>query len=174
VLTVLPHAAAVKVTMHDGFTTVTDDASMIMVEGKDTWRLKQHGAEKVVWITAQERDLEEALHQAWCILAEWNTIVIEGNSILRFLTPDLAFFVCDEALLSAGIKQSRIEAMKKAHLIIHNLRENRPPHSSDVERACRKINGAALFVEVCLTDSEKVQTVVCDALQKKNIPANLL
>ena len=47
-LGLLKKTAAIKITTTDFETFITDKEDVIMVEGKDTWRLKKGGASKVV------------------------------------------------------------------------------------------------------------------------------
>lgn len=55
--------AAIKITMTTMYTSVSDNEEEIMVPEKDTFRLKKSGAEKVVWVRATERLLQEAMEQ---------------------------------------------------------------------------------------------------------------
>ncbi|MCK5009942.1 MAG: hypothetical protein KAS98_05615, partial [Deltaproteobacteria bacterium] len=46
----LPGFAAIKITMTDLYTSVSEDDEDIMIPDTDTFRMKKSGAEKVVWV----------------------------------------------------------------------------------------------------------------------------
>lgn len=124
-LSFMTGTAAIKMTTSDLETFITDAADKIMVPGKDTWRLKRSGAEKVVWITAAENDTLDAFNLSMALVGGYDQLLIEGNSILKYLTPDLSFFICDERVLADGrMKPSRLTALKKAKVIIYNFRND--------------------------------------------------
>jgi len=112
--------AAIKITMSNLYTSVSDKEEEIMVPEKDTFRMKRSGAEKVVWVRATERLLLEAMEQALTLIDRPKGLLIEGNSILNHLSPTIAFFVIDSTL--EHMKPSRISALKKADVCIVNQR----------------------------------------------------
>jgi hypothetical protein len=63
--------------------------------GKDTARYLNAGAVKSVWVRTQQGELHEAMPRVRKILAEAGNAVVESNSVLRFLRPDVAVFVVD-------------------------------------------------------------------------------
>jgi len=119
-LNTLPGFAAIKITMSSVYTSVSDKEEEIMVPEKDTLRMKRSGAEKVVWVRATERLLLEAMEQALTMIGKPKGLLIEGNSILKHLTPTIAFFVINSTM--EHMKPSRISALKKADVCIFNQR----------------------------------------------------
>lgn len=129
--------AAIKITMTTMYTSVSDNEEEIMVPEKDTFRLKKSGAEKVVWVRATERLLQEAMEQALGLIGKPKGLLIEGNSILKYLNPTIAFFVIDSKV--EQMKPSRISALKKADVCIVNQR-NGSTISREIIQKAKSIN----------------------------------
>ncbi len=57
--------------------------------GKDTARMLQTGSRRVLWVRTQQGSLHEAMPRIRKEIAGAENVLIESNSILRFLRPDL-------------------------------------------------------------------------------------
>ncbi|MCK5187969.1 MAG: hypothetical protein KAR43_12635 [Deltaproteobacteria bacterium] len=114
----LPGFAAIKITMTDLYTSVSEDNEDIMIPDTDTFRMKKSGAEKVVWVKATEKLLQDAMEQALGKISNHKGVLIEGNSILEYINPTLAFFVVNSSI--DNMKPSRIRALKKADICVIN------------------------------------------------------
>lgn len=57
--------------------------------GKDTSRMLATGSRRVLWVRTQQGSLYEAMPRIRKEIAEAENVLIESNSILRFLRPDL-------------------------------------------------------------------------------------
>jgi len=144
IISLLPGVSAVKVTINDHITEVLDDEESIMVPGKDTWRLKTSGAAQVLWVRAREEDLPEALVRAFRRLTAAAAVLIEGNSAVAHIQPDLAFFVCDRRIsFDRPPKPSRTAALAKADVIINNVRSGADAAEESVANAVRRHNPSA-------------------------------
>ncbi len=66
--------------------------------GTDSSRYLVAGAERAFWVRTQQGELHEAMPRVRRILAEAGNVVVESNSVLRFLRPDLAISVLDPAV----------------------------------------------------------------------------
>ena len=98
--------------------SIVSDRNIIEEKGKDTERLKAQGAKEVLWLKAKPEGLREGLKKA---IAKFSAkgggprgIIIESNSALKYLKPDLAIFVKGHR----REKNSAQRAFKKADLII--------------------------------------------------------
>lgn len=169
IVSLVPDIAAIKTTIHNGPATVTADDRDIMVEGKDTWRLRNRGARIVVWIRSSEEDLKEALEKACTLIGNAQAVLIEGNSVMRWIKPDVALFVCDGQILQGHIKPSRIEALRKATAIIVNRHTTRPQNIDDVVALCRTINPQSPVYGLDLSDGASVQRFLEPILEKWSI-----
>ena len=117
----LPGFAAIKITMNDLYTSVSDDEKDIMFPDTDTFRMKKSGAEKVVWVKATDGLLQDAMEQAFGKISNYKGVLIEGNSILEYVNPTLAFFVINGSI--DHMKPSRIRALKKADICVVNQKK---------------------------------------------------
>lgn len=157
IVSILPNIAAIKITINDHITAVVDDDATIMAKGKDTCRLKTEGAGKVVWIQSTEENLLTVLPEAISLMEGFTCILFEGNSVVRYLTPDMAIFLCDDRLLcTQALKPSRIEALEKAVVVINNLRSITKNAQADIEHKIRTINKTAPVISLDI--SNKIET----------------
>lgn len=114
-LRVLKGWSALKVTVsHNGACPIKKDCGVcaglskyfslisarkiIEQEGKDTQRLKSAGAKEVFWLKTRPEGLRQGLKKAIATFKKTPGIIIEGNSTLKYLNPDLAIFVKNKAL----------------------------------------------------------------------------
>lgn len=72
---------------------IVSDRKIIEQKGKDTQRFKEAGAKDVLWLKAHPQGLRQGLKKTLSMLKEARGVIIEGNSILKYLKPDLAIFV---------------------------------------------------------------------------------
>lgn len=163
-LSLLQDFAAIKVSIEDFFTAVSCDDATIMVPGKDTFRLKSSGAKQVIWVRSPEHTLMESMEQASSLLIDCAGVLIEGNSILTYVNPDIAFFVYGGELQT--LKPSRLYALQKARIIINNLRDE-SAEIPEIENNLRSLNPAAIVVSLNLSDRESVIPFLKDILKQR-------
>lgn len=114
----LRNFAAIKITITDDELIVTDDEQVIMSSSTDTCRMRDSGAVKVVWVRSPEHRLLDAMSAALAKMVPCSGMLIEGNSILKHLTPTLSFFVIKPPF--GAMKPSRVHALKKADVCVIN------------------------------------------------------
>ncbi len=66
--------------------------------GTDSSRYLAAGAVRSWWVRTQQGELHEAMPRVRRILTEAGNVIVESNSVLRFLRPDLALSVLDPAV----------------------------------------------------------------------------
>ena len=66
--------------------------------GTDSSRYLAAGAVRSWWVRTQQGELHEAMPRVRKILAGGGNVIVESNSVLRFLRPDLAMSVLDPAV----------------------------------------------------------------------------
>jgi molybdopterin-guanine dinucleotide biosynthesis protein len=108
---------AIKFTRTELYTSVIDDPEILAEKNKDTAVLSESGAERVVWIKSPADELEHALDMAIGKMSGLRGVVIEGNSPLGFLAPDLTIFVIGS---DGEIKPSALNVSEKADMIVFN------------------------------------------------------
>ena len=84
---------AIKYTKTDLYASLVDDKAVLFRKDKDTGRFIEAGAEDVVWVKSPPEDLEDMLPLALNRLSSLDGIVVEGNSAIEFLKPDIVIFI---------------------------------------------------------------------------------
>lgn len=110
----------------------TADHSFAVSEEKDrsgesdTSRFLIAGADHSWWVRTQQGHLAEAMPRIRKILASTQNIIIESNSILRFLKPDLYLTVLDPA--TADFKSSAQTFLDRADaVLLHTATSSNDP-----------------------------------------------
>jgi molybdopterin-guanine dinucleotide biosynthesis protein len=113
---------AIKYTKTSLYCSVVDDKEVLSQEGKDTKRLLDSGADKVLWVQSPFSGLSEILSVAVEMLSDLKGILIEGNSAVEVLRPDILIFIsgADEKRFKKGV--TRI--LEMADIVIF---EKEPP-----------------------------------------------
>jgi hypothetical protein len=112
---------------------VTADHSLAVSEEKDrsgdsdTSRFLLAGADHSWWVRTQQGQLAEALPRIRKILASTQNAIIESNSIMRFLKPDLYLTVLDPE--TADFKTSAQTFLDRADAVLLHSSEVRGKHS---------------------------------------------
>ena len=92
----------------------------------DTSRFLVAGAEKAWWVRTEQGRLAEAMARVRQILSGTQNVIIESNSVLRFLTPDLYLTVLDPQ--NADFKTSAQIFLDRAHaVLLHSSEGSRSP-----------------------------------------------
>jgi hypothetical protein len=106
----------------------TDDHSWAVSEERnrsgesDSSRFLVAGAEHAWWVRTEQGRLAEAMPRIRQILADAQNVIIESNSILRFLKPDLYLTVLDPA--TADFKASAQTFLDRADAVLLHSVEN--------------------------------------------------
>ena len=95
--------------------SIIDNKRIIETKGKDTARLKEAGARKVLWLKARPRALGEGLRKVIPLFKRSKGLLIESNSALKYIKPDLAIFVKNRNSL---LKPSAKEILNKIDLTV--------------------------------------------------------
>ena len=110
---------------------VTADHSLAVTEEKDrsgesdTSRFLVAGADHSWWVRTQQGHLAEAMPRIRKILAASQNVIIESNSIMRFVKPDLYLTVLDPA--TADFKTSAQEFLDRADaVLLHSANGHAP------------------------------------------------
>ena len=142
---------AIKFTKTSFYSSITDDQEVLSAKGKDTGRLLEAGAEKVLWVQSSGDELAETASMAVQMLSNLPGIVVEGNSMIEVLTPDIVVFV-------AGARErfkpgaERVLGMADIVVTDEELPEGLPEqaerfHTADVERCVEHIVGRIKKIE---------------------------
>lgn len=96
---------------------VTDSEEVILNKGSDTVIFKEAGADRVVFLKSDYHHLKESLERARELIKGVDYLLIEGNSILDYLNPDLIIYLTSKGLEA---KPSAVKAEARADIIIDN------------------------------------------------------
>ena len=133
----LPHTTAIKITMTSRDIGLYEDEEHLMVAATDTFRMKASGAEKVLWIRSTEDQLTELMFKALKRVSDTSRLLIEGNTILRYVNPTLSCFVTSTSIDT--MKPSRITALEKADLCVLNVMD-RDSNQNVLGEKIKKVN----------------------------------
>jgi hypothetical protein len=101
---------------------VTDDHSWAISEEKDrsgesdTSRFLVAGAARALWVRTEQGRLAEAMPALRQRIAAAGNVIVESNSVLKFLRPDLYLTVLDPA--TADFKNSAREVLDRVSAVI--------------------------------------------------------
>jgi molybdopterin-guanine dinucleotide biosynthesis protein len=84
---------AIKCTPTLLYSSVTDDPETLSRRDKDTGKYLEAGASEVLWVQSTREDLGETLRIAVDRLSHLEGIVLEGNSAIEVLRPDVVIFI---------------------------------------------------------------------------------
>jgi molybdopterin-guanine dinucleotide biosynthesis protein len=111
-----PKIGAIKYTKTAFYLSIIDDKSILRQEDKDTKRLLDAGAEEVLWVQSPANEINEVLPIAIDRLSHLDGIIIEGNSAIEFLKPDVVVFIADVS--KENIKPSAQIILKQSDIVI--------------------------------------------------------
>jgi len=107
---------AIKYTKTAIYSSITDTPDILTQENKDTARLLKAGAENVLWVQSPAEGLKEVMPLAVTGLLHLSGIIIEGNSAIEFLKPDVVIFIVGR---DAGtLKKSAVKILDMADIIL--------------------------------------------------------
>jgi molybdopterin-guanine dinucleotide biosynthesis protein len=96
---------AIKYTKTSFSTSIIDSPEILKQENKDTSRLINAGAQDVLWVQSPPEDLKEVLQIAIDRLSHLKGIILEGNSAVEALKPDIVVFVSGNEGLKRGAEK---------------------------------------------------------------------
>ena len=129
---------AIKFTKTSLYSKLVDDPETITQKNTDTGIMSEAGAEKVVWVQSPPEKLEDPLHIALGRMAGLRGVVVEGNSPVEYMEPDLIVFIIGD---DGQIKPSAMELSKKADIIIMSVPKDveNPPLPASVSPEKTKV-----------------------------------
>jgi len=107
----------------------------------DTSRFLAAGAARVWWVRTEQGRLAEAMPAIRERLAQARNAILESNSIMRFLRPDLYLTVLDPE--TADFKTSAQEFLDRADAVLLHEHDSSPPRWSEV--SLKPVRGRPFF-----------------------------
>ncbi len=72
---------------------IITDKKILMEKNKDTWRTIKAGASGVLWVKSPRSSIYKVLPESVKRLSHLDGIIVEGNSAIEFLNPDIVIFI---------------------------------------------------------------------------------
>jgi molybdopterin-guanine dinucleotide biosynthesis protein len=150
---------AIKYTRTAFYSSITDDITILGQKDKDTKRLLDAGAEEVLWVQSPAENIEEVMPLAVERLSVLEGIIIEGNSAIEFLKPDIVIFLLGSR--TKRIKPSARAVFKHADIIVcddlpsaDGLLKNRKPQPQIFSLSSLDIKELIISMEVVIQKKE--------------------
>lgn len=142
---------AIKYTKTALYSSIIEDRETLSLKGKDTRHFLDAGATTVLWVQSPASGLSEIMSLAMERLSNLEGIIIEGNSAIEFLKPDIIIFISEKD--SSRLKESGKRVQGLADIIYYrDVREI-------LIKGGKNIKGGI----------EEVISIVCDMVNKKGI-----
>src|SRR4030066_2359335 len=106
---------AIKYTKTSLYCSLVEDIKVLSEKGKDTKRLLDSGGEKVLWVQSPFSELGKVLPTAVEMLSHLKGVLVEGNSAIEILKPDVVIFVSGA---EGKIKKGAEKILKMADIVI--------------------------------------------------------
>jgi hypothetical protein len=110
--------------------------------GSDTSRFLAAGARRSWWVRTEQGRLAEAMPLVRKKIAEASNTVIESNSVMEFLQPDLYLTVLDGGV--ADFKRSAARYLPQADALVLHAKEETQPAGTDI--SAEKMSGKPSFL----------------------------
>jgi molybdopterin-guanine dinucleotide biosynthesis protein len=143
---------AIKYTKTSLYCSIIDDIEILSEEGKDTKKLLGSGAEKVLWVQSPYDNLTETLQMAVESLSYLKGIIVEGNSAIEVIKPDIVVFISGT---EKEIKKGAEEILNMADVVIFN--EEPPQGTPESAKRFRKddVEGCIDFITGLINEFEE-------------------
>lgn len=115
---------AIKYTNTRDEISVIEDEWLLMEKNKDTWHLLQAGASQVIWVKAPRSGLAQILPGVLSRLSHLDFCVVEGNSAIEFLKPDVVIFIFGNNKVQWKPGIGRLSG--SAHIVLYENRDDMP------------------------------------------------
>ncbi len=108
--------SAIKYTKSSLYSSIIDNPLILSEKGKDTARMLNSGAEKVLWIQSPPEELSSLINIALSKLSGSKGVVIEGNSAVKAANADILIFISGDM---KKIKPGAETLIEKADILIY-------------------------------------------------------
>ena len=161
---------AIKYTKTDLYCSIIDDPRILSMEGKDTRRLLDSGAERVLWIKSPPQALSDVLQISVDRLSDLKGIVVEGNSAIEFMKPDIILFICGDK--TEEIKESAGRILGMAHAVVIGERQSvsLPEGVKRFDKSSEGKGRLVHYIEEMVEIKEKIRLLLQKRATNRKIP----
>ncbi len=132
---------AIKYTRTQSAQELVTDPAVLMERGKDTWHMLTAGAVEAVWVRSDRSGLKDLLPKALKRLSGLDLVIVEGNSAIEFLKPDIVIFIFGK--VRRRWKPGIEELAAGADIILNDSEDKLPADSQRDKVFTRSLSGAA-------------------------------
>lgn len=115
---------AIKYTKTTSAPELITDRRILMKKGKDTWQMLTSGASEVVWVRSDRQGLATVLPEAIKRLSHLDVIIVEGNSAIEFLNPDIVIFIFGKG--KKDWKPDMLKIAVRAYIVLYDAEVQLP------------------------------------------------
>jgi hypothetical protein len=115
ILRSFPGWGAIKCSRTSLYASIIDDLAVLSEEGKDTRKFLDAGAGKVIWVKSPYSELGEVLPLAVGMVSHLQGVIIEGNSAIEIVKPDIVIFVAGS---KGKMKETAGKILRAADVVI--------------------------------------------------------
>jgi len=159
---------AIKYTKTAFYSSIIDDITILGQKDKDTKRLLDAGAEDALWVQSPAENIEEVMTLAIERLSGLEGIIVEGNSAIEFLKPDIVIFLL--GCWTKKIKPSAQTVFEHADIIVCDdlplateLLKNKKPQPQIFSLSSLNINELIIYMEAVIQKKEIAWTLKANA-----------
>lgn len=106
---------AIKCTPTLIYTSVVSDPHILSQPEKDTSRYIEAGAGRALWVQAPKSDMSEPLEMALTRMDGMTGVIVEGNSAIELVKPDIVIFIVGEP---GRFKPDSKAILDMAHVVV--------------------------------------------------------
>lgn len=155
---------AIKYTKTAFYASVVQDPVILAQRGKDTARYLQAGAEEALWVQSPRKDLPECLSTALTMLSHLDAVLIEGNSAIEVLRPDIVIFI------TGRFKPGSERVLEMADIVVSDsfVRGARHASHSNVSGLLKQVADLIMNTEIkkALKEKAKEGRITCSEAQE--------
>ena len=161
---------AIKYTKTELYCSIIDDPDILSMEGKDTRRLLDSGAARVLWLKSPSHDLINVLHLSIDRLSDLKGIVVEGNSAIEFIKPDIIIFISGNN--TEWIKESAERILGMAHAVVIGERQSisLPEGVKRFDRSPEGKDRLVHYIEQMVAMKEKIRLLLQERATDRKMP----
>jgi molybdopterin-guanine dinucleotide biosynthesis protein len=151
ILEKLPGWGAIKYTKTSLYGSITDDIKVLSEKGKDTKKFLDSGAEKVLWVQSPYDELADILPMAIEMLSYLEGILVEGNSAVDVLSPDIVIFVSGTG---GKMKEGAENILRMADVVISDAESPEIPRKAKKFRR-GEVKGILNYISRLINERDK-------------------
>ena len=161
---------AIKYTKTELYCSIIDDPYILSMEGKDTRRLLDSGAARVLWLKSPPHDLSNVLQLSIDRLSDLKGIVVEGNSAIEFMKPDIIIFISGNN--TERIKESAERILGMAHAVVIGERQSisLPEGVKRFDRSPEGKDRLVHYIEQMVAMKEKIRLLLQERATDRKMP----